>query len=252
MPAGGGAPDPGNAVFRIAWSTYPSGALVQTRYGSRYLFAGGKALPITSSKQWALVRRLDRSVVVYGAVSHTQVVAGMRAGTVIQVAGKGAYWVAGTDGRLREFANRAQYLAKGYDPAQLIEVGGLTGLSFARGTPPSAPVLRADGALVVAPNHATYVLAGGRAFRIATRSELVVIVSIDHARLVKSSVPRWWQEALPVKGTLLRVPGRGVFVSSGGVLYGPASSSRLLEDGYLAARAVPVATTAGLETRKTA
>ena len=242
---------PGRVVFPGAGTSYPDGALLQTRSGSRYLFAGGKALPIVSGKEWALVRRLDRSVVVYGPVSHSQVVARMRPGTVVQVAGKGAYWVAGTDGRMRAFTNHAQYLADGYDPAQLLEVGGLTGLSFARGAPASAPALRADGALAVAPNHVVYVMAGGRAFRIASRAELVAIVRLDHARLVKSPVPAWWQAVLPVRGTLFRVFGGNIFVSYGGALYGPAGAALLSRDGYRAARALPVPTIAGLEVHHT-
>jgi hypothetical protein len=225
---------------------------VQTSRGARYLFAGGKALPVTSSREWALVRRLDRSVVVYGAVSRSQVATRMRAGTVIQVAGRGAYWVAGGDGRLRAFPSRAQYLADGYDPAQVIEVGGPTDLSFTRGAPARAPALRADGALVVAPDHGVYVIAGGRAFGIATYSEHAAIARLDHARMLRSSVPTWWRLALPANGVLFRVPGRGVFVSYGGVLYGPASAAQLSADGYRAAEALPLPGMGGLASRRTA
>ena len=170
------------------------------------------------------MRRLDRSVVVHRPVSNSQVVARRRQGTVIQVAGKGSYWAAGTDGRLRAFRNHTQYLAGGYDPSQLIEVGGPTCLSFTRGTPASAAALRADGALVVAPNHVDYVMAGGRAFGIATRSELVAIVSLDHARLLKSSVPVPWRVALPVSGPCSGFSTETSSSPTGVVLYGPASA----------------------------
>lgn len=160
--------------------------------------------------------------------------------------------MAGTDGRLRAFANHAQYVADGYDPSQLIEVGGLTDFSFVRGTPASAPALRADGALVVAPNHRMYVLAGGMAFAIYNRSELAAIGRVDHARLVRGSVPESWRVALPVRGVLFTVFGRGVFVSYEGALYGPASAARLSYGGYVVARAIPVPGTEGLRTIRTA
>jgi hypothetical protein len=175
----------------------------------------------------------------------------MRAGTAIQVAGKGTYWIAGTDGKLRA-RSHAQYLAAGYDPSQLIEVGGLTDLSFAKGAPSSAVALRADGALFVTPSRVDYVMAGNKAFAFTTHAELLATMALDHARMLSRSITASWRMAVPVNGTLFRVHNRGVFVSYGGVLYGPVSAARLSADGYLSARAVPVPSTAGLRTRATA
>jgi hypothetical protein len=53
------------------------------------------------------------------------------------------------------------------------------------------------------------------------------VQAVDHARLVRGSVPDWRRVALPVKGVLFMVLGRGVFVSYGGALYGPAGAARL-------------------------
>ena len=235
-------PKPPVVVFPTAADSHPNGALVETPRGGIYFFAGGKAFPITNRAMFALVRRSDPAVVVRGTVTAAEISGRMREGTVVQIAGRPAFWVVGPHGRLHSFRSIAQYLADGYDPAQKVVIPYAANLSVSPTPPPNAAQVMADGALVQAPNGAVHVLAGGKALPIPNLSLLVAVERADHAHMIRAVLPPSAFQAKIADGVLFKVPGAGgVYVSYGGKRYVFSSLAQLREDGYIGAYVLPVA-----------
>ena len=102
------------------------------------------------------------------------------------VNGNVTIYVVGTDGELHPFATPGQFLDDGYDPALVITVPNLGGLSVGSnaGTAVTALVTRADGAIVNS-SGTFYTFAGGR-------------TSASRRR------PPWWSSGRPTRPQELR------------------------------------------------
>ncbi len=97
-------------------------------------------------------------------------------GTLVIVYNNPTIYVVGTDGILHGFATPAQFLGDGYDPADVITVpnGGRLAVGATAGSlgaAGNALATAANGALIDS-SGTFYVLAGGRAFGIASGAVL--------------------------------------------------------------------------------
>ncbi len=237
-------------VFPGAGLTYPNGAVV--RFGGKsYVLAGGHAF-LASPGQLAALGRVDRAhgqAAPPGALPPTQV---PRPGTLLStkaVDGAGTIYVAGTDGELHGFSTPHQFFANGYDAALVVTVPSLAGLRVGTTdgvTGPSATALatRADGALVDSAG-TFYVLAGGRAFGIASPAVLGRVRAADPAQALTGTVGPAETGASMAAGVLVSAPGM-VYVSYQGSLYLFDTLAQLAADGYAGSAAVPVPSAGGL------
>ena len=182
-----GAPKP----FPRANVSYPNGAIV-TFGSTHYVFAGGRAFNASSS-ELAAVQKVDPAKVLAapaGAGAPTSVVP--RAGVLVftkPVNGNNTIYVVGTDGQLHGFATPSQFVNDGYDPALVVTVPNLGGLTTGSnaGTTVTALATKADGAIVNS-SGTFYTFAGGRGFGIPTQAALLGIRKTNTAEELQGSV----------------------------------------------------------------
>jgi hypothetical protein len=239
---------PGPPQFPDANVAYPDAAIVSFP-GTLYVFAGGHAFGVASPTQAQGVEAIDDAGVV-PAVAGAAVPTGAPVpGTLVIVYNNPTIYVVGTDGILHGFATPAQFLGDGYDPADVITVpnGGRLAVGATAGSlgaAGNALATAANGALIDS-SGTFYVLAGGRAFGIASGAVLRHIEAADTARPLFGTVGPALTGAAIASGTLLTVNGE-VYVSYGGDLYPFKSPAQLRSDGYGGTPSLPVPSTGHL------
>ena len=182
-------------LFLRASLTYPNGAIVNFS-GIDYVFAGGHAFGVANPTLLHKLRVQDHATVQNGLPGSVPPSNAPRVGTLLStdlVNGKGTVYVVGTDGELHAFASSAQLGTDGYDPALVITVTSLAGLTVGstagvEGPAASALATSADGAIVDSKG-AYYVFAGGRAFSIPNAA-LASIRKADAARVLTGTVDK--------------------------------------------------------------
>ena len=240
------------ASFPSAALSYPNGAIVSFS-GTLYVLAGGRAFGMPNQADLTALRKVDHAAIIdapsgaFAPDSHTP-----RAGTLLStrpVNGKATVYVVGNDGDLHGFATPAQFVGDGYDPALVVTVPTLGGLTVgapagAEGTAANAFSTEADGALVES-SGAYYVFAGRRAFSIGSSAELTRMKKADKAKVLKGTVTAAEKAATVANGVLFSVPG-AVYVGYQGKLWVLKSLSQLSADGYAGTAGVPVPSTGGV------
>ena len=232
-------------VFPGASSAYPDAALLSFS-GTLYVFAGGHAFGVPSPAAAAGVEAVDHALV---SVSPGTVPASAAApGTLVVVYNNPTIYVVGRDGELHGFATPTQFLADGYDAADVITVpnhGGLPLGATAGVAGPAANALAttANGTIVDS-SGAYFVLAGGRAFGIPNPTALKSVEAADRARPLPGTVGSRGGATI-ADGTLLTVGGT-VYVSYGASLYPFKSMAQLISDGYGGTPSIAVPSTGGL------
>lgn len=230
--------------------THPNGAIVRSG-GHYYVFAGGKAF-LAPTNELAALEKVDHARLLSDP-SGTGAPGGAspRPGTLLSTkaaGGKATVYVAGNDGKLHGFASVRQLLADGYDPALIVTVPSLGGLSVGRttgamGKAANALATRADGAIVDS-SGAFYVFAGGRAFGVPAGG-LARLEKADKAKILSGKVGTAEKTASVADGVLISAPG-AVYVSYQGDLYPFGTTVQLAADGYAGTAAVLVPGTDGL------
>jgi hypothetical protein len=233
---------PGPPQFPDANVAYPDAAIVSFP-GTLYVFAGGHAFGVASPTQAQGVEAIDDASVVSALGGAAVPTAGPVPGTLVIVYNNPTIYVVGNDGMLHGFATPAQFLGDGYDPADVITVpnyGHLTVGATAGSLGPAGDALAtaANGALIDSLG-TFYVLAGGRAFGVASEASLRHIEAADPARPLSGTVSAMLTGAAIAGGTLLTVNGQ-VYVSYGGDLYPFKSLPQLTSDGYGGTPSLPV------------
>lgn len=163
--------------------------------------------------------------------------------------GVATIYVVGTDGDLHGFATPTQFISDGYDPALVVTVTSLTGLTVGataghEGAAGNALATSADGAVVVSAG-AYYVFAAGRAFGVPNPTVLAVIRKTDKAKVLAGTVSSAQTGATVANGVLLSAAGL-VYVSYSGDLWPFGSLSQLATDGFGGTGAVPVPGSGGI------
>ena len=228
--------------------SYPNGAIV-TFGAAPYVFAGGRAFEASASELTA-VRKVDPAQVLAApAGSSAPTAVAPRPGVTVSthaVDGNLTIYVVGADGQLHPFATAGQFLSDGYDPALVITVPNLGGLSVASnaGTVLTALATRADGAIVDS-SGTFYTFAGGKAFGIPTPAALVEVRKTNPAQELQGSVGRAATGAPIATGVVLSVAGH-VYISYQGDVFPFKTAKQLSTDGYGGTPAVPAPHTGGL------
>ncbi|MGH9107306.1 MAG: hypothetical protein ACRDZX_16070, partial [Acidimicrobiales bacterium] len=239
------------APFPHADVTYPNGSIVDFS-GTDYVFAGGHPFGVQSPAALAALRAVDHAAVQVAPAGVALPTAPPRAGTVVStkaVDGAQTVYVAGTGGALHGFASPNQLTADGYDPAMVVTVTSLSGLSIgptagALGPVATALSTAADGALV--DSAGTYfVFAGGRAFGIPGTLALATVREHDLGRVLIGAVSAAQESASIANGVLVGTSGP-VYASYQGKLYPFTSINQLEADGYAGTAVVPVPGISGL------
>ncbi len=155
-------------------------------------------------------------------------------------------YVVGTDGELHPFATPGQFLDDGYDPALVITVPNLSGLTIGSnaGTVLTALATRADGAIVNS-SGTFYTFAGGKAFGIPTPAALLGVRKTNPAQELQGSVGPGATGAPIATGVVLSVAGH-VYISYQGDVFPFKTAKQLATDGYGGTPAVPAPHTGGL------
>jgi len=235
-------------AFPHANVSYPNGAIV-TFGVTHYVFAGGRAFKASAS-QLAAVQKVNPGKVLAapaGAGAPTSAVP--RPGVLVftrPVNGNDTIYVVGTDGQLHGFATPSQFVHDGYDPALVVTVpnlGGLTTGSSAT-TTVTALATKADGAIVNS-SGTFYTFAGDKAFGIPTQAALLEIRKVNSAEELHGSVGSAETSAAIASGVVLSVSGP-VYVSYQGSVYPFKSMTQLTNDGYGGTAAVLTPHTGGL------
>jgi hypothetical protein len=237
--------------FPGAGATYPNGAIVSFG-GTDYVFAGGRAFKVQGAQALSSLEKVDHAKIQAAPADATPPVAAPRHGTLLStrpVNGAATLYVVGTDGELHGFATPRQFVSDGYDPALVVTVTGLSGLTIgtsagSQGAAGNALATAADGAIVVS-SGAYYVFAGGRAFELPGPAKLAALRRGDKAQVLSGTVSSSLTSASLADGTLLSASGP-VYVSYRGQLFIFKSMAQLNGDGYGGTAAVPVPGTAGL------
>ena len=244
-------PSTAAAPFPNVLVTYPNGAIIKFS-GQDYVFAGGHAFEVTSSKVLAALQKVDHATVVVAASGTKAPSATPRQGTLLftrPVDGAATIYVVGTDGELHGFVSPTQFKRTGYDAALVVTVPSLRGLKVGRsvgavGAAGNAFGTSSDGAIINSSGK-YYVFAGARAFPIQSSAELSSLRRIDKAQVLSGHITTAQQNAGIASGVELSAPGR-VYVTSQGSLYPFKSLSQLRTDGYGGTAAVQVPGAAGL------
>jgi hypothetical protein len=236
------------APFPRADGSYPNGGIV-TFAGAHYVFAGGRAFA-ASANQLAAVQKVDPAQVLAapaGASAPTAVAP--RSGVTVstrEVDGNATIYVVGTDGELHPFATPGQYLHDGYDPAMVITVPNLGGLTVGSNAAAGLTALatRADGAIVNS-SGTFFTFAGGKAFGIPTPAALMQVRKTNSAAELQGSVTSADTGTPIANGVVLSVAGP-VYISYSGDLYPFKTMAQLANSGYGGTPAVPAPHTGGL------
>jgi hypothetical protein len=221
-------------VFPEANTAYPDAGLVNFS-GTIYLFAGGHAFGIPTPAVLASVQVNDHATVVSAPTGATVPNATPAVGTVIFTYNNPTIYVVGTDGDLHGFATPAQFLGDGYDPADVITVPNLNGLTVgatggSEGTAVTALATSANGAIVDS-SGTYYVFAGGKAFGIPTPARLAAVQAGDTATPLSGTVTAAQTGATIRSGTVVTL-NSAVWVANAGALYAFKSVAQLQADGY--------------------
>ena len=221
-------------VFPTANVAYPDAGIVNFS-GTYYLFVGGHAFGIPTLTVLSGVQVVDKATVVTAPTGATVPNAVPAVGSVIVVYNSPTIYVVGTDGQLHGFATPAQFLGDGYDPADVITVPNITGLTVgatagSEGTAVTALATSANGAIVDS-SGTYYVFAGGKAFGIPTPASLVAVQAGDTATTLSGTVTSANTGATPRPGTIVTLTS-AVYVASGAALFEFKAMSQLQADGY--------------------
>ncbi len=218
-------------VFPQGNTAYPDGGLVNFS-GTIYLFAGQHAFGIPTPTVLAALQAVDHATVVTAPTGATVPNTVPAVGTVIFTYNNPTIYVVGTDGDLHGFATPAQFLGDGYDPADVITVPNLNGITVgatagSEGTAVTALATSANGAIVDS-SGTYYVFAGGKAFGIPTPARLAAVQAGDTATPLSGTVSSAQTGATIRNGTVVTL-NSAVWVADGGALYrhqvpGPAAS----------------------------
>ena len=230
---------------------YPNGAIVSFS-GTLYVMAGGHAFGIPNPGDLAALRRVDHAAIVDAPSGATPPARAPRVGTLMfsrPVNGNPTIYVVGTDGDLHGFATPAQFVGGGYDPALVVTVPSVSGITVGapagqEGAAANALSTSADGAIVSSAG-AFYVFAGGHAFGIPNPATLERIRKSDKAKALSGSVSPAQKSATIADGVLLTGAGP-VYVSYQGKLWPFKSMKQLDNDGYAGTAAVPVPSAGGI------
>ncbi len=200
-------------VFPMGNVSYPDGGIVNFS-GTYYLFAGQHPFGIPTLAVLSGVQAIDKATVVTAPTGATVPNTVPAVGSVIVVYNSPTIYVVGTDGQLHGFATPAQFLGDGYDPADVITVPNITGLTVgatagSEGTAVTALATSANGAIVDS-SGTYYVFAGGKAFGIATPAQLTGVQAGDTATTLSGTVTSANTGATPRPGTLVTLFERGV------------------------------------------
>jgi hypothetical protein len=241
----------GGTTFPDAEVAYPNGSIVDFS-GTDYVFAGGHAFDVSSSSLLTDLQKVDHATVQTAAAGATPPTTSPRSGTLVftrPVNGNATIYVVGTDGDLHGFATPAQFLGDGYDPALVVTVTSVSGLTVGKtagseGAAANALSTSADGAIVVS-SGAYYVFAGGRAFGVPNPTSLTAIKKADKAKVLSGTVTSAEKSATVANGTLLSTSGL-VYVSYGGDLWPFGSQTQLATDGYSGTAALTVPGAGGI------
>ena len=225
--------------------SYPNGAIVSFA-NKDYVFAGGRAFPLTA-KELARLRVVDPSRTTTALPSaKAPVGAPIKMGTMVTtngVNGNNTVYVAVAGGKLYGFASLQQLRSGGFDPAVIVTVPSLVGLTISGQSAGAAHInalsTASNGALVIS-GHTYYVLGGGHAFAVPSPEALTAIRTRDTARPVQGTSVQALVAATPVNGTLV-YSDHGVYVAYNSEFYKFKAMSQLLLRGYggTAAIAVP-------------
>ena len=230
---------------------YPNGAIVSFS-GTLYVMAGGHAFGIPNPGDLPALRRVDHAAIVDAPSGATPPARAPRVGTLMfsrPVNGNPTIYVVGTDGDLHGFATPAQFVGGGYDPALVVTVPSVGGITVGapagqEGAAANALSTSADGAIVSSAG-AFYVFAGGHAFGIPNPATLERIRKSDKAKALSGSVSPAQKSATIADGVLLTGAGP-VYVSYQGKLWPFKSMKQLDNDGYAGTAAVPVPSAGGI------
>lgn len=240
-----------STTFPQANTSYPNGAIVSFA-GIDYVFAGGHAFEISTPAELASLQAVDHAAIVAAPTGAAVPTTPPRPGTLVftrPVNGVATIFVVGTDGELHGFATPEQFVGDGYDPALVVTVTSLTGMTVgntagAEGAATNALGTSADGAIVDS-SGTFYVFAGGRAFGVPTLASLETIRKADKATVLLGPVTSAQTSATLANGVLLSAAGP-VYVSFNGELWPFKSEAQLDADGYAGTAAVPVPGTGGV------
>jgi hypothetical protein len=246
-----GPPFPGAGI------TGPNGAIVSFS-GADYVFAGGRAFFVDGA-QLPLLRAVDHAKVVDGP-SGAGAPTGRRprSGTLLttqRINGNATIYVVGDNGELYGFASVAQLLGEGFDPALVVTVTNLDGLTVSAESAAKAGLTAlstaSDGA-IVASGGTYYVFAGGRAFPISSPALLAAARVTDRAKPLAGTVTKAEIVEPVAQGVLFSTPGPTkdwvVSVTYGDRLYPFKARGQLVVDGYAGTAAVPVPALGGMTT----
>ena len=177
--------------FPHANVSYPNAAIV-TFGSTHYVFAGGRAFNASRERADSRAEGGPRQGARRPRWRQRAYFGGARPGQLVftrPVNGNNTIYVVGTDGQLHGFAAPKQFLGDGYDPALVITVPNLGGLTVGSnaGTTLTALATKADGAIINS-SGTFYTFAGGKGFGIPTQAALLGIRKTNTAQELKGSV----------------------------------------------------------------
>ena len=235
-------------IFPDGNVTNPDGGIVNYS-GTDYLFAGQHAFGIPTPAVLSGVQVADKATVLTAPTGATVPNTVPAVGTVVVVYNSPTIYAVGTDGQLHGFATPAQFLGDGFDPADVITVPNITGLTVGAtagsvGTALTALATSANGAIVDS-SGTYYVFAGGKAFGIPTPASLAAVQAGDTATVLSGTITSTNTGATPRPGTVVTL-NSAVWVASGVALYGFKSMAQLQADGYGGTPSIVVPNVGGL------
>jgi hypothetical protein len=236
-----GGPVQGLSVLTSAPNAALSGpnfGITKSNDGAVFNWAGGKAFPITSQAEYAMVignypKPLRPTVATGVTVTPAQITGTARPGTLIKVVGKSTIYVVGTTGNVYSFNSPSNFINDGYNPGAVVPVESLAGLIPASGAAPTAAQTLADDALLAGSKGGVYLMEGGEAFPLTSPTQLATVEGWDKAKVISGTVTANNTNAAPASGILFQAAGtKGVYVSYDSVLYTIVSPTILTADGY--------------------
>jgi hypothetical protein len=235
-------------AFPSAATSYPDGAIVNFA-GTDYVFAGGQAFGIATPAALTGLQAVDKATVLTAATGVVVPTAKAATGTVIISTTNPTIYVVGADGELHGFATPAQFLTDGFDPADVITVTSLGGLTVGTtagvgGVADNALSTAANGAIVDS-SGTYYVFAGSKAFGIPNPAALTAVMAGDTATPLVGTVASSSTSATIQNGTVVTLAG-AVYVAFGGNLYPFKAATQLTTDGYGGTPSIVVPNKGGL------
>ncbi len=234
--------------FPAANISYPDGSIIDFG-GTLYVMAGGHGFGVVTPAQATGVEAVDRAGVLQALPGASVPSAPPAPGTLLTPFNSPTVYVVGADRLLHGFATPAQLLSDGYDPAQVITVPNLGGLSVGAtagslGMAADALSTVSNGAIVTS-GGAFYVLAGGRAFAVPNQLVLAQVRAADRALPLAGYVPGLLTSEPVSDGTLATVGGV-VYVAYGGQFYPATSLAELRAAGFAGTPSIVLPSTGGV------